>query len=382
MAGSRFSDERRRASPEPPADVEGGPSGDPPADLLRPPPDLVLRYAAVGILLILLVGALKASQLFSMPITAGVVLGLIFGPVTDWIADRGVPRALAAALVVVSFLAILLVAAGMLAVPLALWADQIPAMIAVLRAKVALLFDLGRLLGDATVGPAEAPVQALIAAGTGGGSWLEVALASGAFAGGFLLCIFTMYFYLSTRRQMEAHVLRLWLKREARKSAGDFFDRVERRVALYLGIITVINCVMGLIAGLLAWGGGFIYPPAWAAFAAMMNYIPLIGPLIVTAALLAAGFLVAPTAVAALWPAGLYFLCHLVEGELATPALVGHRLTTSPLLVFLSFAFWLWLWGPVGAVLATPILLIIVVAFRVFAEYRHSVDPASDDERA
>ena len=42
---------------------------------------------------------------------------------------------------------------------------------------------------------------------------------------------------------------------------------------------------------------------------------------------------------AALGPAAVYFLCHLLEGELATPALVGHRLTTSPLLVFLSFAF-------------------------------------------
>ena len=37
-------------------------------------------------------------------------------------------------------------------------------------------------------------------------------------------------------------------------------------------------------------------------------------------------------------------------------------LNLHPLAVFLSIAFWAWLWGPVGAFLATPILIMVRVA--------------------
>ena len=53
----------------------------------------------------------------------------------------------------------------------------------------------------------------------------------------------------------------------------------------------------------------------------------------------------------------------MVEGQFLTPAIVGRRvLNLHPLAIFLSIAFWAWLWGPVGAFLATPILIVARVA--------------------
>jgi len=49
---------------------------------------------------------------------------------------------------------------------------------------------------------------------------------------------------------------------------------------------------------------------------------------------------------------------------LITPTLIGHRLTINPFLVFLSIAFWTWMWGPVGTFLAVPILLCAMVVMR------------------
>ena len=47
-----------------------------------------------------------------------------------------------------------------------------------------------------------------------------------------------------------------------------------------------------------------------------------------------------------------------------TPAFIGHRLTVNPFLVFLSIAFWTWMWGPLGAFLAVPLLVTAMVATR------------------
>ena len=40
-----------------------------------------------------------------------------------------------------------------------------------------------------------------------------------------------------------------------------------------------------------------------------------------------------------------------LEGQIITPMIIGHRLTLNPFLVFLSVAFWAWMWGALGAFL-------------------------------
>ena len=59
-----------------------------------------------------------------------------------------------------------------------------------------------------------------------------------------------------------------------------------------------------------------------------------------------------------------YLIITALQGEFITPALLGHRLTINPFLVFLSIACWTWMWGPVGAFLGVPILLCGMVALR------------------
>ena len=58
----------------------------------------------------------------------------------------------------------------------------------------------------------------------------------------------------------------------------------------------------------------------------------------------------------------LYIAMGLFEGQFLTPSILGRRFTLNPLTVFLSLVFWAWLWGPVGAFLAVPLLIIGMVA--------------------
>jgi predicted PurR-regulated permease PerM len=63
----------------------------------------------------------------------------------------------------------------------------------------------------------------------------------------------------------------------------------------------------------------------------------------------------------ALVPAAAFVGLATIEGQFITPTVLGHRLTLNPLAVLLALAFWAWLWGPMGAFLAVPLTIVILV---------------------
>lgn len=330
--------------------------------------DLIVRYAIIGIFVILATTTLYLTKVIALPVTAGVIFGLVLGPLVDWLVRRGVPQHLAAAIVVLLGVGLILFAITLLAVPIAGWSDRAPAMMAALQAKLAGVFvfmDELKRAAAALTGKSGAELNV-----SQGNPLLDIAVSSSTAAGGLLIFVATVYFWLATRRHLKARTLRFCLGRGARKSAGAFFQEIETRVARYFGLVTLINLGMGLLALAIAWLAGLPFPVFWGALAFLLNYLAFIGPIIVTVLLLAGALLDAPSLLAAIWPAAAYFVLHLLEGNVVTPVFVGRRLTVSPFLVFIGFVFWLWLWGPVGAVLSTPILLVAMVAQEEFATYR------------
>jgi predicted PurR-regulated permease PerM len=81
------------------------------------------------------------------------------------------------------------------------------------------------------------------------------------------------------------------------------------------------------------------------------------------------GLVTFPTLTQALLAPVLFLALATLEGHFVTPSIIGHRLTLNPLTVFLSLVFWTWLWGPVGAFLAVPLLIMaLVVIGHLFRE--------------
>ena len=201
----------------------------------------------------------------------------------------------------------------------------------------------------------------------------EIAAGSSTVATGLLLFCATVFAYLATRRHLKARVLRLCLGRAARQSAGTFFERIEDRMAAYFATLTLVNLGVGVVAVTIAWACGLPLAIVWGIVAFILNYIPIIGPLLVTVLLFAAGLVDDGGIGQAVTPAMFFFLAHLIESNVVTPLAVWRRLLLSPFMVLVSFVFWLWHWGPVGAVLSTPILLFGSLAAQVLTSYRAAV---------
>lgn len=95
--------------------------------------------------------------------------------------------------------------------------------------------------------------------------------------------------------------------------------------------------------------------------AGTLNFIPYLGPAITVVMLFVIGLMTFTTLTDALGPPVLWIIVTTVEGQFLTPTIIGHRHTLNPFLVFLSIAFWAWMWGPLGALLAIPVLISAMV---------------------
>jgi predicted PurR-regulated permease PerM len=96
---------------------------------------------------------------------------------------------------------------------------------------------------------------------------------------------------------------------------------------------------------------------------AVLNYIPYLGPIASAFLLFVGGLMTFPDVWGALLPPAAFVAYHLVEANIFTPLVVGHRLTISPLSILISLSFWAWVWGTTGALLAVPLLIIIKTIF-------------------
>jgi predicted PurR-regulated permease PerM len=137
---------------------------------------------------------------------------------------------------------------------------------------------------------------------------------------------------------------------------------IEGSLSTYLLTITAINFCLGLATIAMTYYIGLSAPVIWGALAFVLNYIPYIGPGIMEVALFSMGLLVFSTLAPALIAPLLFMALTFVEGHFITPNIVGRQMTMNALAVFLGLAFWTWLWGPIGAFLATPILIMANVA--------------------
>jgi predicted PurR-regulated permease PerM len=140
---------------------------------------------------------------------------------------------------------------------------------------------------------------------------------------------------------------------------------VEREVSRYLFTISIINMGLGVAVALAMFAIGMPNPILWGVAAAILNFIPYLGALIGAVLVAAVGLYSFDTIGMALMAPGLYLVCTTLEGQFVTPMVVGRRLEMNAVAIFVTVAFWGWLWGIVGALIAVPMLVII----KVFADH-------------
>ena len=143
-----------------------------------------------------------------------------------------------------------------------------------------------------------------------------------------------------------------------KRQAVELSMHIERDVSAYLLTVSCINAIVGIATGGVMWVCGVANPALWGAVAFMLNFVPILGPLVGLVIFLMASVLSLGVTWWALLPVGLYLGIHIAEGEIATPMVLARRFTINPVALILALIFWYWMWGVTGAILAVPLLAI------------------------
>jgi len=318
------------------------------------------QASVVIIGLVVALAAIREGQVFLAPVTLAIVVGLMFGPLADIVEARGVPPALSAGLVVLLLIGVIALGMAIFAVPLSDWVERAPLIWDKLRMELANLQEPLESIGafQKQLGDIFGPGGTMTVTVEDGGPVTDVALLAPAIGAQILIFLASLYFFVATREHIRVSVLSLCVSRRLRWRTAHIFNDVEQKVSRFLLSITFINLCVGIAVGFAMWAIGMPSPLLWGALAAVLNYIPYVGQGVMVVTLLFVGLGTQTGLGAILLPVGCYVVINFIEGQVITPHFIGRTMTLNPFIIFLSITFWLWAWGPVGGLVAVPVLLI------------------------
>ena len=330
--------------------------------------------------LALLAAAYFASEIV-LPMVFAFTLKLLLQPIFRFMERLGIPRALAALLLILALFGTIISLGAAISGPASNWAAKLPDGVPRLEERMSFLrgpinTSQQFLQQIENIGATSAHSDAV--SPVGGAALLATVFAgTRSFASGLLTTVLFLYFLLVSGDTFLRRLVEILPRFSSKRQAVDISQQIESDISAYLVTISIMNAAVGVATALVMWLTGVGDPILWGTLAFFLNYAPILGPAVGVVVFLFAGLLSIDTLWLALLPAALYLAIHVVEGETVTPKLLARRFTLNPVLVIFSLVFWYWMWGIAGAILSVPMLAIAKIVcdrVRPFAALGHFLE--------
>ena len=384
------------SNPEPPQPPEATPSataapstGTTDTQVLPGVQRFVFSGAALGLGIL----ALHHGQALLMPLAFAALLAFVLDPVVTWLRRHAVPRGVAVGAVLTLALSLLVGVGALMANQVSDLGEELPTYRKNIQQKLhdlrpaavpsGTLREFGRIFGvvmgefDAAsktlnMGKKESPGATRVTVETTDSSPLEVAVNVLTSVGVQLatagLVIILVVFMLLQRIELRDRLLRL-MGGDLHQMADALSESAEK-VSRYLLAQVLVNVGYGIPMALGLWWIGVPGAWLWGGLAALLRFIPFLGPAIGAIFPLVLAFAVDPGWSVVLWTLALILVLELISNNVVEPLAYSGNTGVSPLAVLISAAFWATLWGPLGLVLATPLTVCLVVIGRHLAPLR------------
>jgi predicted PurR-regulated permease PerM len=301
-----------------------------------------------------------------LPITVAVLLNFLFSPVVRRFEKWHIPNVVAAGIVVTGLIGVLFFGILQLQGPALKWLDEAPLMLPEVRRKmrsveepvmdIAAASDSVEKLAEGVKKKDVVKVdiqQPSIAS-------VVISRTSSLVASMFLSATL-LFFLLAAGDRFLTKCVELMPTFQEKRKVVETFRRVQGGIGYYLGTVTVINILLGVVIAIALWLLDVPNAALWGVMATFLNYVPFVGLWLGAAVVFLVSLLTFDTLGQAAVPTGAYLIINSIEANLVTPTILGRSMSMNPVAILLWMTFWGWMWGITGAILAVPLLAIVKI---------------------
>jgi predicted PurR-regulated permease PerM len=329
--------------------------------------------------LVLIIATLYWGQAFLIPVALSILLTFLLTPVADALERIGLGRLASVMIIVVLAFSLLAAIGWLVTLQLTSVANELPTYRNNIRQKIIDIRGAGKggalekiretaeevkeeFSRDEPASPSSKPREVVVQAEESSTFWplplatapmLERLASSG-------LVIVLVIFMLIQRENLRNRLIRL-VGYGRLTITTKALEEAAQRISRYLLMQSIINASFGIAVGIALHLFGLPYAFLWGFLAAVLRFIPYVGPI---AAALLPSVLSMAVFPGWTWPllvVATIIVLELINNMILEPLLYGESAGVSEVGLLIAVAFWTWLWGPIGLVLSTPLTVCVVV---------------------
>lgn len=333
-----------------------------------------------------------ASEIF-IPLMLGIMLSYALSPTVSWLQKCHLPRALGAALLLLSLTGGLVATGYLLGGQASNLIESLPDAAQKLRQSIRVKpgdspsaidrvqkaaaeleraaeesnnIKLSRGVTRVQIEPPKFNIKNYVLSGT---------LGLAGFIGQAVVVWFITYFLLTSGDSFRRKLIKLAGPTFTRKKITlQALEQINRQIHLYLRVQVITGAIVGIATWIAFLIIGLENAAVWGLLAAVLNCIPYLGSILVTGGAALLGLLQFGSLEMALLVGGVSFVLQSLEGYLLTPWLTSRASRINAVIIFVGVLFWGWLWGVWGLLLGVP----IIMAFKAVCDHVEDLKPLGE----
>lgn len=330
-----------------------------------------IRVASYVIAVLGIVAGLKVGQGFLAPLFVALVVSVALAPPVRWLA-RVMPRSIASALVVAGLVGFVSMMAYSLSDEATAISQRLPSLIREVRTALQTasgsqgpLRQLQQAVSELekttrATAPTETTSVTIVEPVDVQREVMSGASRAAAFLGQAVLVAFLVYFLLAAGEVFKRKLVRISGKSlSEKKITVHAIDEMTQKIGQFVFYQVWSGALVGATTWLVFRWLDVKYAGLWGVAAGVLNWVPYFGATLVMAASAVAALLQFHSLWMVVIVAGASVAVTAIEGMLLAPLILGRAASVNTVSMFVALMFWGWLWGPMGLIIAVPVMMII-----------------------